>query len=156
MGTDDRSSAEQVWQEALNRTKYNTLEQAIVFCSVNTMYRILQTLELITADARILIASGAIAVVNVPIFGNPSFSIGAGKQGIRSLQWGTVTRDEYLVGEAQRIAKEQKAKAGTRTREITEGGDEGAGNPSGMPNTRFCKDMYPDGHLGADVGADGQ
>lgn len=166
VGIYDRSSAELVWKKALNRTKYDTLDQAIVFCSVNTMHSILQTLELITTDARILIASGAIAVVNVPIFGRPSFSIGAGKQGIRSLQWGTVTKDEYQVGEAQRIAKEQKAKAGPRTREISGtgaeggggggGGEQGAEKPSTVPNTRFCKDMYPDGHLGTDVGANGQ
>ena len=123
--------AEAVWERALNRTKYDALEQAIVFCSVNTMYRFLQTLELITPDARILIASGAIAIVNVPIFGQPSFGIGAGKQGVRSLQWGTVTRSEYLVGKAH----------AAHTKDAEMNRVDKAACP--MPNPRFCSDMYP-------------
>ena len=51
-----------------------TTRPVILFCSVNTMYRILRTLNLITYNARIIISSGGYLVINIPRNALPSFN----------------------------------------------------------------------------------
>ena len=73
------------------------IDQVVLFCSVNTMYRILRSLKLITDTARILIASGGYLVINIPHNALPSFNVGAGPWGWQSMVWGTATQTEHAA-----------------------------------------------------------
>lgn len=88
-------TADYFWQNGLNRSDVNTVKTAVLFCSLETIYRILRKCNLITPSARITMPSGGIAVINLPIGALPSFSIAAGPFASHTLHWGTVTEQEY-------------------------------------------------------------
>ena len=88
-------TANYFWQNGLNRSDVNTVKTAVLFCSLETIYRILRKCNLITPSARITMPSGGIAVINLPIGALPSFSIAAGPFASHTLHWGTVTEQEY-------------------------------------------------------------
>jgi hypothetical protein len=83
------------WEHGLNRTDTSTVKTALLFCSLETIYRILLKCGLITATARICVPNGGLTIVNLPIGAPPSMCIAAGPYASRALHWGTVTKQEY-------------------------------------------------------------
>jgi hypothetical protein len=99
-----------VWYTIINRLVENatTTRPVILFCSVNTMYRILRTLNLITDTARIIISSGGYLVINIPRHALPSFNVGCGPWAWQSLVWAVNTKDEYHAYQDEEMHKEER------------------------------------------------
>lgn len=109
------------WKHGLNREDRSTVRTAILFCGVETMYRILRKCGLITETSRIQIASGGFFTVNVPIGARPSFTLGMGPFGRQSLCWGNATKTEAETknGVQEEDAAEETVETGEDAAEET-------------------------------------
>ena len=87
-------TADHFWENGINRTDRNVVTTAILFCSLQTVYRIMLACNLITPTARIAMPSSAIAIITIPIGAPASFSMAAGPFASNVLHWGTVTEQE--------------------------------------------------------------
>ena len=81
--------------DGVNRVDKDTITTVILFCSLETIYKILRECDLVTPTGRICMPSGGIAMINLPIGGLPSFSIAAGPFASNAMHWGTDTEAEY-------------------------------------------------------------
>ena len=88
-------TADSFWENGINRTDKNVVTTVVLFCSLQTIYRIMLACNLITPTARIAIPSGGIACITIPIGAPASFSMAAGPFASNALYWGTVTEQEY-------------------------------------------------------------
>ena len=89
------ATADVFWEKALNRTDTDTVTTVLLFCSLETMYRILRKCNLITRVARICMPSGGFFEINIPIGAPASFTIAAGPYASNALHWGTVNQAEH-------------------------------------------------------------
>ena len=94
MMKDGAASLDQFWASGLNHD-IDVVKPVILFCSNESLNRILRGCNLATSQARFLAPSGGIAVVNIPVGAQPSVMICAGPFAPHAMQWGTVTQAEY-------------------------------------------------------------
>lgn len=89
------ASIDVFWEEALNRTDVTLVKTVIVFCSNESLGRILRGTNLLLPDARTCAAGGVIIPINIPINAQASVCLGCGPFAHHNLQWGTTTKEEY-------------------------------------------------------------
>jgi hypothetical protein len=89
------ASIDVFWEEALNRTDVTLVKTVIVFCSNESLGRILRGTNLLLPNARTCAASGVIIPINIPINAQASLCLGCGPFAHHDLQWGTTTKEEY-------------------------------------------------------------
>jgi hypothetical protein len=83
------------WAQALNRTDTKTLTTQILFCSNESLGRIVRGCNLVTPDARLYVPSGGIVMFNIPIQAQAGMAVACGPFSHHGLHWGSVTAEEY-------------------------------------------------------------
>lgn len=78
-----------------NFTNIDVLKTVVVFCSMETIYRVLLVGKIITPTSRIFCGSGGIVPVMFPIQAPASLAVGMGPFANGALRWGLVTEEEY-------------------------------------------------------------
>ncbi len=94
MMKDGAASLDQFWASGLNHD-IDVVRPVILFCSNESLNRILRGCDLATSQARFVAPSGGIAVVNIPVGAHPSMMVCAGPFAHHAMHWGTVTQAEY-------------------------------------------------------------
>ena len=94
MMKDGAASLDQFWASGLNHD-IDVVKPVILFCSNESLNRILRGCDLATSQARFVAPAGGIAVVNIPVGAHPSVMICAGPFAHHAMHWGTVNQAEY-------------------------------------------------------------
>ena len=88
-------SVDYFWEHALNRVDNKLVKTVILFCSSESLGRILRGTNLVTQDARICTPSGGIVPITIPIGVQASVGICCGPYGHHAMHWGSTTEAEY-------------------------------------------------------------
>lgn len=101
------------WAQGLNRSDTKTLTNLILFCSNESLGRILRGCNLVTQDARVYAPSGGIVVINIPIGAQAGFGVSCGPFAHHALHWGSTTAEEYHAIHTTPIESEPAKEPGT-------------------------------------------
>jgi|688.fasta_scaffold40918_4 hypothetical protein len=125
-----QASIDVFWEEALNRSDVTLVKTVIVFCSNESLGRILRGTNLVLPNARTCAASGVIIPINIPINVQASICLGCGPLAHQDLHWGTTTEQEY---QAIQLSK-QEHQANHPTKDVADKDVEDA-----SPAKRICE-----------------